>query len=199
MPDKLFPNITAHTPRILKALRRKAGLSQQVLGERLGKSRSFVARVENGKRQLTEQELTTYLDRLKTPLKTYASMLASLDFIASGANFSDDNYPETQPSGKPVLTSQSAIIAMLRQYFKDKPVKDAYLFGSVARDSHSTDSDIDIYLSFQDDFRVTLFDLARMRSELAEATGRAVDLVVAGSEYSFVRSSLHEDKIKVYG
>jgi len=56
-------------------------------------------------------------------------------------------------------------------------VKELSLFGSAARGDLRPDSDIDLLVTFEDDARVGLITLARMRRELREAFGRPVDLV----------------------
>ena len=51
------------------------------------------------------------------------------------------------------------------------------LFGSILRDDFRHDSDIDILVSFAPGSRHTLFDMVRMKEELAIIFGREVDLV----------------------
>ena len=51
------------------------------------------------------------------------------------------------------------------------------LFGSVIRDDFRPDSDVDVLVTFQPDTRHTLFDMARMQTELQQILGRDVDLV----------------------
>lgn len=51
------------------------------------------------------------------------------------------------------------------------------LFGSILRDDFRHDSDIDILVSFAPESRHTLFDMVRMKEELAIIFGREVDLV----------------------
>lgn len=51
------------------------------------------------------------------------------------------------------------------------------LFGSILRDDFRPDSDIDILVSFAPGSRHTLFDMVRMKEELAILFGRKVDLV----------------------
>ena len=51
------------------------------------------------------------------------------------------------------------------------------LFGSVLTDQFDHDSDIDILVSFDENAKHTLFDLARMKNELEQLLGYEVDLV----------------------
>jgi uncharacterized protein len=50
-------------------------------------------------------------------------------------------------------------------------------FGSVLREDFGPESDIDLLVTFAPDAHWTLFDMARMRDELARLFGRKVDLV----------------------
>jgi predicted nucleotidyltransferase len=54
------------------------------------------------------------------------------------------------------------------------------LFGSVLRDDFRPDSDIDALVKFEPGTRHSVFDLMRMKKELAETFGRKVDLVDRG-------------------
>ena len=51
------------------------------------------------------------------------------------------------------------------------------LFGSVLRDDFRPESDVDVLVSFAPGAARTLFDLVRMRDELAGILGRPVDMV----------------------
>jgi predicted nucleotidyltransferase len=56
-------------------------------------------------------------------------------------------------------------------------VRELSLFGSAVRGELGPDSDIDLLVVFDEDARVGLILLARLRRELSEAFGRDVDLV----------------------
>ena len=51
------------------------------------------------------------------------------------------------------------------------------LFGSVLRDDFRPESDVDVLVSFTPGAARTLFDLVRMRDELAGIIGRPVDIM----------------------
>jgi len=51
------------------------------------------------------------------------------------------------------------------------------LFVSVLRDDFSADSDIDVLVTFAEDFRYTLFTLEQMETELEAILGHVVDLI----------------------
>jgi hypothetical protein len=52
-----------------------------------------------------------------------------------------------------------------------------WLFGSVLSERFTPESDLDVLVSFAPDAPWTLFDLVRMREELAGMAGRPVDLM----------------------
>ena len=56
-------------------------------------------------------------------------------------------------------------------------VRELALFGSMLRQDHRPDSDVDLLVSFQPAARVTFLTLARMQRELEALLGRKVDLV----------------------
>ena len=56
-------------------------------------------------------------------------------------------------------------------------IKEMCLFGSVLRDDFTSDSDIDVLVSFASEVRCSLFDLVRMENELKDLWGRQVDLI----------------------
>ena len=56
-------------------------------------------------------------------------------------------------------------------------VRELALFGSMLRQDHRPESDVDLLVSFQPGARVTFLTLARMQRELEALLGRKVDLV----------------------
>jgi uncharacterized protein len=56
-------------------------------------------------------------------------------------------------------------------------VRDLALFGSMLQPSHTSESDVDLLVSFQPGARITFTTLARMQRELEALLGRKVDLV----------------------
>jgi predicted nucleotidyltransferase len=51
------------------------------------------------------------------------------------------------------------------------------LFGSVLRDDFRPDSDVDVLVTFDQDYRLSLSALLDMKEELEKAVGRSVDMV----------------------
>src|ERR1051326_3568476 len=67
--------------------------------------------------------------------------------------------------------------AKLAEFCKRWNISEFALFGSVLRADFRPDSDVDVLVSFAPQARITLFDMARMQSELKAIFGRNVDLV----------------------
>jgi len=65
----------------------------------------------------------------------------------------------------------------LARFCRQYQVRELALFGSLLRQDHRPESDIDLLVSFQPAARVTFLTLARMQRELETLLGRKVDLV----------------------
>lgn len=59
-------------------------------------------------------------------------------------------------------------------------IEELSLFGSVLREDFSTDSDVDVLVTFKPEARWSLFDFVEMKDELSEILHREVDLVSWG-------------------
>ena len=70
----------------LKAARERAGLSQRGLAERLGKSYSYVAKVETGYTRMDIYQIRVYLQAVGMPfvefMQQYAAALSTLEHSA---------------------------------------------------------------------------------------------------------------------
>ena len=63
------------------------------------------------------------------------------------------------------------------EFCRKHRVRKLSLFGSALREDFRPDSDVDVLVSFAEDARYSLFELAAMEEELASILGRKVDLV----------------------
>lgn len=82
-------------------------------------------------------------------------------------------------------------------YFKDKPVKEVYLFGSYARGEAKEDSDIDLGI-VMDDTRMNLWQYAGMALGLEESLNKRIDLVEINLMHSWVKRNFEKDKMEIY-
>jgi hypothetical protein len=82
-------------------------------------------------------------------------------------------------------------------YFQDKPVLKAYLFGSYARGEADRKSDIDILveLDYTQKIGITFFG---MEAELEKLVGKRVDLLTSEGLSPYVKPYIETDKILIY-
>ena len=78
-------------------------------------------------------------------------------------------------------------------------IEELSIFVSALRADFGPESDLDILVSFDADVQWSLFDLIEMRYELAEISGREVDLVEKESlRNPFRRSEILSDRKVIY-
>ena len=95
-----------------------------------------------------------------------------------------------------VLTVQQ-IKDTVADYFKDKPVKSVYLFGSYARGEAKEGSDVDLLLDLDYEKRIGL-EFVRWLQVLEKKFKKKVDLVPYDSAYPKVLKNAETDKILMY-
>jgi uncharacterized protein len=72
--------------------------------------------------------------------------------------------------------TREEIIFTIQQYFKDKPVKNVYLFGSFARGEKNF-NDVDVLLDIDYTQKLSYFDIVRMKLSLEGLTQHKIDLL----------------------
>lgn len=93
----------------------------------------------------------------------------------------------------------SRLIPTIRNYFSDKPVIRAWLFGSFSRGEEREDSDVDILVDYDHSHGyVSLLTMGGMLMDLSDLIGRRVDLVDHVGLGDFARKSVENDKILIY-
>lgn len=90
-----------------------------------------------------------------------------------------------------------SIKSILTQYFIDKPVVRAYLFGSYARNEMSESSDVDILLELDYSKRIGLL-FFRMWEEIQELLDKKVDLITTESISKYIKERVEKDKVLIY-
>ncbi len=93
--------------------------------------------------------------------------------------------------------STQATIEKLREFFTDKPVLRAYLFGSYSRGDDREDSDIDILVDLDYSQPIGL-EFVRMKLDLEDMLRRKVDLISERGLSKHVRPYVERDKKLVY-
>jgi predicted nucleotidyltransferase len=88
-------------------------------------------------------------------------------------------------------------VKKIREFFKDKPVLRAYVFGSFARGEGHAESDIDLLVDLDYSRPIGLF-FVRMQLDLEELLGRKVDLISNKGLSKYVCPYVDRDKQLVY-
>jgi predicted nucleotidyltransferase len=70
---------------------------------------------------------------------------------------------------------------VVTDYFKDKPVKKVYLFGSYARGEADENSDVDLLLEITDSALITYHTLGGYLADMNDSFGKKVDILLSGS------------------
>jgi uncharacterized protein len=89
------------------------------------------------------------------------------------------------------------LINKIKSYFNDKPVVNAFLFGSRANGNEKEDSDYDILVELDYSLPIGL-KIIEMQSELEEILGKKVDLITSNSVSKFIRPVIDKQKILIY-
>ena len=91
----------------------------------------------------------------------------------------------------------STQISEISDYFKDKPVLKAYLFGSCARDEADDKSDIDILVELDYAQPIGL-EFVQMQLDLQDLLNRQVDLLSQKAISKHIQPCIEQDRVLVY-
>ena len=83
-------------------------------------------------------------------------------------------------------------------FFKDMPVKKAYIFGSAARGDQSESSDLDILVDLDYENGADFFTFLDMQDQLTTLLGTAVDLVSSNGLSPYIRPQIDQEKKLIY-
>jgi predicted nucleotidyltransferase/DNA-binding XRE family transcriptional regulator len=162
---------------VLRAARRRAGLTQTELAVRAGVTQSVISAYEAGRRQPALSTLAALVEatgyELDVRLRRAPRQLRRM----SG------------PIGRRVQQRRTALIAAAATY----GVTGLRVFGSVARGQDRPDSDVDLLADLPSD--VGLFALGRLRSELEAILGTAVDIIPAGDLKPDIRQRVEHELV----
>ena len=95
------------------------------------------------------------------------------------------------------MTISNQKISLLRDYFQDKPVLKAYLFGSFARGDANAESDYDILVELDYSQRIGL-EYIQMQLDLTSILERNVDLVSEKALSRHIRPFIEKEKYLIY-
>lgn len=101
------------------------------------------------------------------------------------------------------MVKNTAIQQQLQRILSEDKLCERYsiaylgLFGSHARGEDSPVSDVDLYVKFQNDKKISLFDVSRLSQELERKTRKKYDLVTKLNKY--VEPYIRKDLMPIYG
>ncbi len=88
-------------------------------------------------------------------------------------------------------------IKAIQDYFQDKPVLRAFLFGSFSRDESSNDSDIDILVELDYSKHIGL-GFVNMKLDLEDKLHKKVDLISSNAVSKYILPFINNDKMLIY-
>lgn len=87
-------------------------------------------------------------------------------------------------------------IEMLNKFFKDQPVRKAYLFGSYVRGDYKSDSDVDFLVELEKS--VDLFRFIKIKLQLEALLQKAVDLISVKGVSERIKPTIDSEKVLIY-
>ena len=96
-----------------------------------------------------------------------------------------------------VMTISGRKISLIQDYFKDKPVLKAYIFGSFARGDANDESDYDILVELDYTQRIGL-EYIQMQLDLTSLLEGKVDLVSDKALSRHIRPFVDKEKLLIY-
>ena len=95
-----------------------------------------------------------------------------------------------------MILDQEHIKQTVQKYFRDKPVKKVYLFGSYARGDAGENSDVDLLVELDYKKKIGL-EFVRWTIDLGKIFQKKIDLVPEDTMYASTKMSAEKDKIAV--
>ncbi|RLB95274.1 MAG: nucleotidyltransferase [Deltaproteobacteria bacterium] len=89
------------------------------------------------------------------------------------------------------------IIEKNKAHLKRFNVNALFLFGSVAHDQAGPDSDIDILVEFDQDAKIGLFEMARLKKFISEILNCDADLVTPDALHPMLRYEILKEMVRV--
>lgn len=88
-------------------------------------------------------------------------------------------------------------IDLIRNYFFSKPVRKAFLFGSMSRGESSSESDVDILVELDYSKPIGL-EFVQMQLDLQDLLNKKVDLITLNSLSRHIKPFVDKEKVLIY-
>ena len=96
------------------------------------------------------------------------------------------------------METVQSIQKKLREFWENKPIRKAYVFGSVARQESTPTSDIDILVELDNTKVIGMIEYIKIMEDLEDRLGRRVDLVATDGLSPFIRPIIDQEKMLIY-
>jgi predicted nucleotidyltransferase len=96
-----------------------------------------------------------------------------------------------------MILTKEHIKEVVQDYFKDKPIKKVYLFGSYARDEANEKSDVDLLVDIDYEKKIG-WQFFGWYSDLEKQFEKNVDVVSSNGLSKHIASFIHGDKMLIY-
>lgn len=95
------------------------------------------------------------------------------------------------------MTLSDKDVKAIKDYFMDKPVRKAFLFGSYSREEATPDSDVDILVELDYSQHIGL-SFVSMKFDLEEKLSKKIDLVSGNGLSPYILPFINNDKKLIY-
>ena len=95
------------------------------------------------------------------------------------------------------MTLDISKIEIIKTYFENNPVLKAYLFGSFVRGDAKIDSNIDILVDLDYDYKIGL-QFIQMKIDLEKLLNTKVDLVSSNGISKYIKPIVDDEKRLIY-
>ena len=96
------------------------------------------------------------------------------------------------------METVKSIKTKLSGFWKDKPIKKAYLFGSVVRQELTPTSDIDILVELDNTKTIGMIEYIKIMEALEKLLLRKVDLVATDGLSPYIKPVIDKEKRLIY-
>ncbi len=91
------------------------------------------------------------------------------------------------------------MIPKMQEFFRNQPIKKAWLFGSCSRGEETADSDVDILVEYdRHGVKMSLMKMAGIMLELEDLLHHRVDMVELEHLLPFAQETANKDKLLIY-
>ncbi len=90
------------------------------------------------------------------------------------------------------------IAQKVAKYFSNRPIKKAFIFGSLARNESHAESDVDILVDLDYEAGADFFIFMEMQEQLSELLGTKVDLISSNGLSPFLKPIIDMEKKLIY-